>query len=237
MKNEPDEIHFDWPKCKRPMVGDRALLGELINCPDCGEAFFPTPRKPAPPPAEPKLGLECPRCHKTFFADKQIRPHEFVTCPDCGSAFSPLDTPQDALTSKSGEWPKMPPIPEPPISGARLEGFKIEVVNHPRILPLQIDTPTTSTALNAFAIFELIASPIAALAVGTAPEGKPVVGWIVFLSGVISGLILLGFSQIVRHTHESAKRLLEIEQFMRQTRFDEITERQKNERGKQNHQI
>jgi DNA-directed RNA polymerase subunit RPC12/RpoP len=53
MKNEPDEIHFDCPKCKRPMTGDKALLGEMINCPDCGEPFFPTPRKPAPTP-EPK---------------------------------------------------------------------------------------------------------------------------------------------------------------------------------------
>jgi len=48
MKNDPDEIHFDCPKCKRPMTGDKALLGELINCPDCGEAFNPTPRKPEP---------------------------------------------------------------------------------------------------------------------------------------------------------------------------------------------
>jgi hypothetical protein len=34
------------------MCGDRALLGEVINCPDCGEAFTPTPRKPEP--AKPK---------------------------------------------------------------------------------------------------------------------------------------------------------------------------------------
>ena len=53
MKNDPDEIHFDCPKCKRPMSGDKALLGELINCPDCNEPFIPTPRKPAPTP-EPK---------------------------------------------------------------------------------------------------------------------------------------------------------------------------------------
>jgi len=53
MKLLPDEIHFDCPKCKRPMSGDKALLGELINCPDCNEPFIPTPRKPAPTP-EPK---------------------------------------------------------------------------------------------------------------------------------------------------------------------------------------
>src|SRR5665213_94741 len=53
MQSEPDEIHFDCPKCKRPMTGDKALLGEMINCPDCNEPFIPTPRKPAPTP-EPK---------------------------------------------------------------------------------------------------------------------------------------------------------------------------------------
>ena len=47
MKNEPNEIHFDCPKCKRPMSGDKALLGEMITCPDCGEAFIPTPKAQA----------------------------------------------------------------------------------------------------------------------------------------------------------------------------------------------
>jgi hypothetical protein len=52
MQNDADEIHFDCPKCKRPMSGDKALLGEIINCPDCGDAFTPTPRKPAPEPTQ-----------------------------------------------------------------------------------------------------------------------------------------------------------------------------------------
>ena len=48
MNNDPDEIHFDCPKCKRPMSGEKALLGETIICPDCGEGFTPTPREPPP---------------------------------------------------------------------------------------------------------------------------------------------------------------------------------------------
>ena len=51
MNQQADEIHFDCPKCKRPMAGDKALLGEMINCPDCKEPFFPVPRRPAPEPA------------------------------------------------------------------------------------------------------------------------------------------------------------------------------------------
>jgi len=52
MKIDPGEIEFDCPQCKRPMTGDKALLGEMINCPDCNEPFVPIPRKPAPPAPE-----------------------------------------------------------------------------------------------------------------------------------------------------------------------------------------
>jgi hypothetical protein len=31
MQSAPDEIHFNCPKCKRPMAGVKALLGELIT--------------------------------------------------------------------------------------------------------------------------------------------------------------------------------------------------------------
>jgi transcription elongation factor Elf1 len=92
MKNEPDEIHFDCPKCKRPMSGDKSLLGEMINCPDCKEPFVPTPHKPEPEPepVKPEIRLECPKClHKFKFIDNALS-HEFITCPSCGGEFSPL---------------------------------------------------------------------------------------------------------------------------------------------------
>jgi hypothetical protein len=57
MKSEPDEIHFNCPKCKRPMSGDKALLSEMINCPDCNEPFIPVPSKPEPEPETAKV--EC----------------------------------------------------------------------------------------------------------------------------------------------------------------------------------
>jgi len=92
MHSDPDEIHFNCPKCKRPMSGDKALLNELINCPDCGEAFIPTPRKPepAPEPAKSEIGLECPLCLRVVFVEKKAMLWEFVTCPNCAAAFSPV---------------------------------------------------------------------------------------------------------------------------------------------------
>jgi len=52
MANDPNEIHFDCPKCQRPMSGDKALLLVLVNCPDCGESFYPTPRIQVPEPSQ-----------------------------------------------------------------------------------------------------------------------------------------------------------------------------------------
>jgi len=88
MKLLPDEIHFDCPKCKRPMSGDKALLGERINCPDCLEPFYVTPRKPEPVPVpKQEFGLECPKCHKVFFTEFKQMSHTFVTCPNCVAPF------------------------------------------------------------------------------------------------------------------------------------------------------
>jgi|ERR1035441_2020406 uncharacterized Zn finger protein (UPF0148 family) len=50
MKLLPDEIHFDCPKCKRPLSGDKSLLTEFVTCPDCQQNFKPVPRKPKPEP-------------------------------------------------------------------------------------------------------------------------------------------------------------------------------------------
>jgi divalent metal cation (Fe/Co/Zn/Cd) transporter len=71
MKIALGEIYFDCPKCNRPMSGDKALLGEMINCPDCGEAFIPTPRKLDPRtviPATPKMVAAAATLHSAQLA-------------------------------------------------------------------------------------------------------------------------------------------------------------------------
>jgi uncharacterized Zn finger protein (UPF0148 family) len=40
------EIHFECPKCKRPMSGEQDLVFHMIPCPDCGHEFYPV-AKPA----------------------------------------------------------------------------------------------------------------------------------------------------------------------------------------------
>jgi DNA-directed RNA polymerase subunit RPC12/RpoP len=99
MKLLPDEIHFDCPQCKRPMSGDKALLGEMIHCPDCLEPFYVTLRKPEPAPesAKPEFGYECPKCRRIFYGKMPV-PHESVSCPNCGVVFPP--PPRPALASQ-----------------------------------------------------------------------------------------------------------------------------------------
>jgi hypothetical protein len=53
-----------------------------------------------------------------------------------------------------------------------------------------------------------VISPLAGLAVAS---DNTQAGWIVFLSGLISGLILLGFARVIQNTYESSQRLKRIE--------------------------
>ena len=42
-----EEIHFKCPRCKCPMKGEPAILGETIECPDCHLKFKPDTNPPA----------------------------------------------------------------------------------------------------------------------------------------------------------------------------------------------
>lgn len=55
---------------------------------------------------------------------------------------------------------------------------------------------------------QLLAAPIAGLVVGQ--EESVTTGLLVFASGLISGLILVGFGRVIQHTYESAQRLRDI---------------------------
>jgi DNA-directed RNA polymerase subunit RPC12/RpoP len=85
MQNDPDEIQFDCPKCKRPMSGDKALIGEMVNCPDCGEPFMPTPRKL----------ISCAAC------GRQISP-QAASCPGCGHPVTPAPISKAIDTRRKG---------------------------------------------------------------------------------------------------------------------------------------
>ena len=85
-----------------------------------------------------------------------------------------------------------------------------------------IESSGVATALTIIAVMELIASPIAGIAIGSENTS---VGWLVFVSGVISGLILLGFARVIAHSYESAQRLYRIEVLLQRVGGDRNTQR------------
>ena len=72
-------------------------------------------------------------------------------------------------------------------------------------------------ALGTIAILEFVGATIAGLVVGSA---NAPVGWLVFVSGVISGLILLGLVRIIEHLCESSQRLQRIEMLIQKAHDD-----------------
>jgi hypothetical protein len=77
-----------------------------------------------------------------------------------------------------------------------------------------IEDSGVAKALTIIAALELIGSPIVGLGVGSDNAG---VGWLVFISGEISGLILLGFARVIQNTFESSQRLRRLEMLMQRS--------------------
>lgn len=77
---------------------------------------------------------------------------------------------------------------------------------------LEVKESSVANALASIAVIEFVVSVIAGVVVG---EEKGAAGWLVFFSGVIGGLILLGFSKVIEHSYESAQRLRRIEILLR----------------------
>jgi hypothetical protein len=71
-----------------------------------------------------------------------------------------------------------------------------------------VEKSGVALALSIIAVLEFIAAPIAGIVVGS--DAAPL-GWLVLFSGVISGLIFLGFARVIDHTSESSQRLRRIE--------------------------
>ena len=168
-----------------------------FNCDQCGQSIVID---------EAGAGsvVDCPKCrkplevpHKSEPLDKS--PLRKKLCPDCGQML--LDS---AVTCGCG-WDssrpprRMPVSSPPPPSYRRVEGSGV------------------AGALTAIAVLEFIASPIAGVVVGSESTS---LGWLVFVCGVNSGLILLGFGRVIEHLYESAQRLRQIEMLLQKAHDD-----------------
>jgi hypothetical protein len=92
----------------------------------------------------------------------------------------------------------------------------VESAARPFTLP-PIEDSVVASALTIISVLEFIGAPIAGLEVGSDDKFD---GWVVFISGIISGLILLGFARVIQHTFESSQRLKRLEMLMERSYDD-----------------
>jgi DNA-directed RNA polymerase subunit RPC12/RpoP len=147
----------------------------------------------------PDIHFECPKCKQTFDAPEELAT-QLIECPTC------KETIEVPIRSQLKEAPKPPeppkPAPTPPIPAP---------ATPPRFELPYIQDSAVASALTFVSVLEFIASPIAGLGVGS---DNTELGWLVFVSGVISGLILLGFAGVIQNTFESSQRLRRLEMLM-----------------------
>jgi uncharacterized paraquat-inducible protein A len=81
------------------------------------------------------------------------------------------------------------------------------------ILPIRlpaVEKSKVAVAIFVLAILDLVGSVVGGVAIGGLEE-QAELGWLVFFSGIFSGIVLLGLAQIVQCNFESVQRLLRIE--------------------------
>jgi len=142
----------------------------------------------------PDIHFDCPKCKQTLDAPEELAT-QLIECPTC------KETIEVPVRSQLKEAPKPPEPPKPAPTPAA-------PAVPPKFTLPQVEDSSVAAALTVIAALELIASPIAGLGVGS---DNTELGWLVFVSGVISGLILLGFARVIENTHESSQRLKRIE--------------------------
>ena len=72
-----------------------------------------------------------------------------------------------------------------------------------------VEKSAVAEFLSIIAIIEIVLSPIVGLVIGANENAQ--LGWLIFVSGITGGLILLGFARVVEYLYESAQRLRRIE--------------------------
>jgi len=147
----------------------------------------------------PDIHFACPKCSQTIDAPQEMAA-QLIECPTC------KETIEVPVRSQRKEAPKQPEPPKP---------APTTLTPAPAIPPKygfqDIQDSSVATALTVIAALELLLSPFAGLGCG---DSNTELGWLVFVSGVISGLILLGFARVIQNTFESSQRLRRLEILM-----------------------
>jgi hypothetical protein len=143
----------------------------------------------------PDIHFDCSRCTQAIDAPEELA-GQLIECPTCREM---IEVP---IRTRHAGPPKSPePTTKPPPAPAEAPA--------PASLSLAgVEKSGIAELLSIVAFLELGAAPLAGLAFG---EDSKFFGWTVFISGLVSGLILLGFGKVIEYLNESAQCLARIE--------------------------
>lgn len=168
----------------------------------------------------PDIHFDCPKCAQTIDAPEELA-SQFIECPTCKETIEVPVHSQRKEVPKPPEPPKPAPTPQTP-APATPQNFELP--------PIQ--DSAVASALTIIAVLEFIGAVIGGLVVGigerhyvsaehsdvglaySTSTGRPEIGWLIFCSGVLSGLVLLGFARVIQNTFESSQRLRRLEMLM-----------------------
>jgi hypothetical protein len=145
----------------------------------------------------PDIHFDCPKCSQTIDAPEELAT-QLIDCPTC----------KETIEVPARSCPSKPPVPAPPTPAAPAPTSTPVVTSPPAPKYRYVEESGVALALYIIAGLEIFAAPIAGFIVG---QESTSTGCLIFLGGLISGLILLGFARVIEHTYESAQRLRHIE--------------------------
>jgi hypothetical protein len=150
----------------------------------------------------PDIHFECPKCGQTLDAPEELAT-QFIDCPTCEESI------QIPARSQRKESPKPQDSTPKPVTKTSTPSLQAPTIldNLPPVKSSEV-----ASALTFFAVLELIGAVIGGFAIGTGGGFNDAEhGWLIFIGGVLSGLILLGFARVVDYSFQSAQRLERID--------------------------
>ena len=150
----------------------------------------------------PDIHFDCPKCAQTIDAPEELA-GQLTDCPTCKETIEVPVRSQLSSSWKTEYAAKPPPTPAP--------------ATPPKFELPPIEDSLVSGGLTFIAVLELIGSVIGGLVAGS---DNTLTGWLVFLGGFVSGLILLGFARVIQNTFESSQRLRRLEMLMERSYDD-----------------
>ena len=171
------DITFACEKCGQSIVTDEAAAGQLVDCPKCG-----TP-------------LAVP--YKSKSSDK-------VATPSLDKGGTKLDKFLDELDKAFSAKPRQTEASTFTEALGAGEILPAEKAHEKLTEASPLPECGMATALTCIAVLEFVVAPIAGLLVGQENVG---IGFIIFVSGILSGIFILGFASALRYLHAIAYRL------------------------------